>query len=319
MEFNKDILKIDREKEANRICEFLKLQVREMHKDGIVIGISGGVDSALSAALSVKAFGPDKVLGLILPERESNPVSAEYAKKHADKLGIKTQTIDITPVLESIGSYSKRDEAIKTVFPEYDKTYKSKIVLPADLLAKDAYNFFTLVIIDKDGNEQKARLNKATLNQIVAATNTKHRTRMMQLYYFAEKMNALVCGTTNKTEALEGDFVKYGDGGVDIEPLAHLYKTQVYQIAGHLGVIQEIIDRAPSPDTFSDPVSDQEFYFRIPFDILDLLLYAWENKVSIEKVCQVMQLEEKQVNRAFRDFSGKFNTTKHLREMPAMV
>ncbi|MCG2711851.1 MAG: NAD(+) synthase [Candidatus Omnitrophica bacterium] len=184
------------------------------------------------------------------------------------------------------------------------------------MLKKDAYNFFTLKVTNGKGDIKTARLNKEKLNGIVAATNSKHRTRMMHIYYYAEKMNALVCGTTNKTEMLEGDFVKYGDGGVDIEPLAHLYKSQIFQLARHLGVIQEIIDRPPSPDTFSDPVSDEEFYFRMPFDKLDLLLYAWQNNVKIEKICEVMSLEENQVKRAFRDFTGKFNATRHLHQLP---
>ena len=218
--------------------------------------------------------------------------------------------------LEGFGSYSKRDKVISAIFSEYDSTYRSKITLLSDLLEKDACNFFMLKISNSKGEVKTARLNKENLSGIVSATNTKHRMRMMHIYYYAEKMNALVCDTTNKTEVLEGDFVKYGDGGVDIEPLAHLYKTQVFQLARYLGVIQEIIDRVPSPDTFSDPVSDKEFYFRIPFDKLDLLLYAWQNNVAIEKVCEVMNLDEKQVKRACRDFTGKFNATKHLRAMP---
>jgi len=123
--------------------------------------------------------------------------------------------------------------------------------LPPNLLERDAYNVFTLTIVR--GNEVviRTRLDKAHLNAIVAATDTKQRTRMMHLYYCAERQNYLVCGTTNRTELLQGFFVKYGDGGVDIEPLAHLYKHQVYQLADVLHVPDEIISRLPSPDTFS--------------------------------------------------------------------
>ena len=193
------------------------------------------------------------------------------------------------------------------------------ITLPADLLSKDAFNFFTLKIEDSKGKIHSARLKKDALNGIVAATDTKQRTRMMHLYYFAEKMNYLVCGTTNKSETIQGFFVKYGDGGVDIEPLTHLYKTQVYQLSEHLDVIREIIERAPSPDTFSYQVSDEEFYFRIPYDKLDLLLFAWENKVDVSDVCKAMGLQEDQVQRAFRDFSAKYNATKHLRQLPPII
>jgi len=184
------------------------------------------------------------------------------------------------------------------------------------LLSRDAFNFYTLKIEDSDGNVKSTRLDNQSMRRIVAATNTKQRTRMMHLYYYAEMINYLVCGTTNRSEAVQGFFVKYGDGGVDIEPIAHLYKTQVYQLSSHLGVIKEIIERAPSPDTFSFEVTDEEFYFRIPYDRLDLLLYAWENNVAIAEVCEAMALTEEQVKRVFRDFTSKYNATEHLRILP---
>lgn len=316
MDFRKDILEVDCKGEVERICSFVQQQVRAMKRDGIVVGLSGGIDSALSAAISVNALGKDRVFGLILPEKESNPISAEYAAKHAEELGIETETVDITSTLEAFGTYDKRDAVIKGVFPEYENGYKSKITLPPDLLSRDALNFFTLQIDDGKGNVKSARLNKKMLNGIVAATDTKQRTRMMHLYYYAEMKNYIVCGTTNKTETLQGFFVKYGDGGVDIEPLAHLYKTQVYQLSEYLEVIREIIERAPSPDTWSFQVSDEEFYFRMPYETVDLLLYAWEHDVPIEKVCEIMNLTAEQVKRAKRDFEAKYNATKHNRHLP---
>jgi len=316
MEFNKDVLKLDSKSEVERICEFIRQELRDIKRDGIVIGLSGGIDSALSAALCVKALGKDKVFGLILPEKESNPVSAEYAAKHARELGIETETVDVTPTLEAFGTYRKRDDLIRKAFPDYDSKSKSKITLPADLLSKDSFNFFTLKIDDGKGNIKSARLNKKMLNGIVAATDTKQRTRMMHLYYYAEMKNYIVCGTTNKTEVIEGFFVKYGDGGVDIEPLSHLYKTQVYQLSEYLGVIREIIERTPSPDTWSFEVSDEEFYFRIPYEVLDLLLFAWEYNIPTERVCEVMNLTPEQVKRAMRDFNAKYNATRHLRRLP---
>jgi NAD+ synthase len=316
MNFHKELLSLDSEREIDRICGFIKEHIDSMKRDGIVIGLSGGIDSALAAALCVRAIGAENTFGLILPEKESNPVSASYAQKHADTLGITTETIDITPTLEAFGTYEKRDEIIKTIFPEYDNSYKLKITLPPDLLAKDAFNFFTLTIEDSNGNVHSTRLKKDALNGIVAATDSKQRTRMMHLYYHAELKNYLVCGTTNRSEVIQGFFVKYGDGGVDIEPLAHLFKTQVYQLARHLGVIEEIIQRTPSPDTFSYQVSDEEFYFRIPYETLDLLLYAWAQKNPVSEVCTAMGLQEEQVHRAFRDFTAKYNATQHLRKLP---
>ncbi len=314
--FNKQVLQLNCAEEADRISIFIREQMREMKKEGIVIGLSGGIDSALSSELSVKAIGPEKVLGLIMPEKESNPVSEQFALKHAQKLGIKTEKIDLTPVLEGLDSYTRRDSVIKELFPEYGEGYRFKLTLPPDLLGKNMFNFMKLTVIAPDGIERSQRLNKEQLNTIVAATDTKQRSRMVTLYYYAEKMNYMVCGTTNRTELLQGFFVKYGDGGVDIEPLAHIYKTQVFDLSRHLGVIQEIIDRKPSPDTFSIETSDEDFFFRMPYSVLDLLLYAWEYKVPVNTVCETMGLSEEQVNRAFRDFENKYNKTKYHRIIP---
>jgi NAD+ synthase len=316
MDFTKDVLKINCPAEAERIIAFIRDQVQSMHRKGIVIGLSGGVDSALSAALSVKAVGKDKVLALLLPDKESSPQSAEFATKQAKLLGIEAPTVDITPVLEAFGTYEKRDAIAKAIYPEFGEGYKLKITLPADILNKDGYNFFTLTTVDPQGLTKTTRLNNEQAQGIIAATCTKHRTRMMTQYYHSEKNNYLVCGTTNKSEAIQGLFVKYGDGGVDIEPIAHLYKNQVFQLAEYMGVIPEIISRAPCPDTYSAPVTDEEWFFRIPFKQLDLLLYAWENKVELSEVCRVMELTEQQVRRAFRDFASKHKATEHLRHFP---
>jgi len=316
MIFSKDILEIDSESEAGRIAAFIKNQVAEMRRKGIVIGLSGGVDSALSAALSVKALGKKQVLALLLPEKESSPQSEDFALKQANRLGIETLTVDITPILEAFGTYEKRDIVAKEIDPAFGPGHKLKITLPSDVLNKDGFNFFTLTTVDPHGGAKTTRLNNDQAQGIIAATCTKHRTRMMTQYYYAEKLNYIVCGTTNKSEAIQGLFVKYGDGGVDIEPIAHLYKTQVFQLAEYLGVIPEIISRAPCPDTYSAPVTDEEWYFRMPFEKLDLLLYAWENKIEIAEIGRIMDLTPQQVQRAFRDFSSKHRTTEHLRHYP---
>lgn len=316
MNFSRDILRMDCPKETDRICDFIRHQLLRLKRDGAVIGLSGGIDSALSAALCVKALGKDKVFGLMLPDKESSPQSDEFAAKHARQLGIRAETVPVTPMLEAFGTYEKRDSIAKSVFPEFTKDYKLKITLPSDILNKESFNFFTLTIVDPQGQTKTARLNNSQAKGIIAATCTKHRNRMLVQYYYAEKMNYFVCGTTNKSEALQGLFVKYGDGGVDIEPIAHLYKNQVFQLAEHLGVIKEIINRAPCPDTYSAPVTDEEWYFRMPYSVLDLLLYAWEHKTDVRDVCAVMQLKEEQVNRVFRDFTNKHNATLHLNEVP---
>lgn len=319
MKFHKDILKIDCIREVDRICEFIHEQVTGIKRNGAVVGLSGGLDSAVCLELCARALGKDNILGVILPEKESSPVSQKYANKHTEKIGIETVTENITSTLEGFGTYEKRDQVIKEIFPEFNNRYKSKIVLPSDLLSKDALNFFTLKIMDEVGNIKTARLNGHALRRIVAATNTKQITRMMFLNYFAEANNYLVCGTTNKTEYIQGYFVKYGDGGVDIEPIEHLYKMQVYQIAEHLGVIPEIINRVPSPDTYSFEVTDEEMFFRVPYNTLDLLLYAWEKNISVSEIIEALNLTETQIKRLFRDLTSKYNTTRNLRLPPQSI
>ena len=313
-EFGKDILKIDIEAETQRICDFIRrMALQDFKRKGAVIGISGGIDSALVSELAVRALGKEKVLGVFLPEKESNPISLEYAEKQAAKLGIETVKVDITENLESFGVYQRRNAVVKQVVPEFNDTLKFHVTLPQNLLEKDRFNFYSIIVEGKDGNRETKRLSGNDWLEISACTNIKQRTRMIQLYYYAEKHNYIVVGTTNKSELLQGFFVKFGDGGVDIEPIAHLYKSQVYELSKHLGVIQEIIDRPPSPDTYSLPVTDKELYFCIDYELLDLLLYAYENDVPKQEISKAVSLNEQQIDRVFRDFKAKEQATWHLR------
>ncbi len=316
MGFNKNILLVDCISETQRICDFIRQQVVSMKRDGAVIGLSGGIDSALCSSLCMRALGKSKVLGLILPEKESNPISEVYAYKHANSIGLNTIAEHITTTLEGFGTYERRNQAIRQIFPEYDRQHKSKLVLPPNLLTKDAFNFFTLIVEDNTGQTKSARLTNDSTRSILSASNTKQIARMMYLNYYAEKNNYLVCGTTNRSEYVQGFFVKYGDGGVDIEPIAHLYKTQVYQLADYIGVIPEIRQRSPSPDTFTLEVTDEEMHFRIPFEVFDILLYAWEHNISASEVAKEMSLTEEQVKRVFRDVYSKYSATKYLRLSP---
>ena len=317
MNFNLDVLKIDPVKELDRLSEFIADQVNAvLRRKGVIVGLSGGIDSACIAAVAVHALGKDKVAGLVLPELESNPVSSEYAIKHAKVLGIEHHLIDITPTVDSVVNYKWRDEFLQKIIPEYKPGYKYNIILPTDLLERASFSFYRLQVQMPDGELKSKRLNLDELLTITSFANIKIRARMLHLYAEAERRNLLVAGTTNRTEFLLGDFCKYGDGGTDIEPFTHLYKNQIYQIADHLNVIPEIIDRQPSPDTFSLPVSDQEFFFRISFDKLDYLLYAWEHKVPESKAAEVLDLPEDAVGRAYSDFASKFRATAHLRELP---
>ncbi len=316
MNFNLDVLKIDPALELETLSEFIVDQMNTFRKKGVIVGLSGGIDSACMAAVAVHALGKEKVTGLVLPETESNPVSSEYAIKHAQALGIEHRQINITSTVNSIVKYNWRDEFLQKLIPEYKPGYKYNITLPTDLLERASFSFYRLQVQMPDGEILSKRLSHDELLTITSFANIKIRARMLHLYAEAERRNLLVAGTTNRTEFILGDFCKYGDGGTDIEPFTHLYKNQIYQLSNHLKVIPEIIDRQPSPDTFSLPVSDQEFFFRISFDKLDYLIYAWEHKVPTNEAAKVLVLSDDAVVRAYNDFASKFRATAHLREGP---
>lgn len=318
MKFELSVLKIDPANETNRISEFIIDQTKRVfrRKSGVVVGLSGGIDSAVMAALAVHALGKENVIGLIMPEKESNPVSSKFANKHATELGIEFREVDITSTVDSVSAYKKRDNFIKSIVPEYEPGFKYNISLPTDLLERNAFNVYVLQVQMPDGTLVKKMLKLDAFRAVTSFANIKIRSRMIHLYAEAERRNMIVAGTTNRTEMILGDFCKFGDGGTDLEALAHLYKDQIYQLADYLNIIQEIVKREPSPDTFSLPVSDQEFFFRIPFDKLDLLLYAWEHDVSLSEAANVIGLSEDAVKRVFADFTSKNSATTHLREMP---
>ena len=314
--FNLDVLKIDPQQELERLSEFVVHQVGVVfRRKGLVVGLSGGIDSACMAAIAVHAMGKDRVVGLVLPEKESNPKSSAYAIKHAQALDIEHRPIDITSTVDSVVRYGARDDFIQSLIPEYLPGYKFNITLPTDLLERASYNYYCLQVQMPDGDIKRQRLDIEGFRTITSFANIKIRARMLHLYAEADRRSLLVAGTTNRTEFILGDFCKYGDGGTDIEPLSCLYKNQVYQISKYLNVIPEIIERQPSPDTFSLPVSDQEFFFRIPFDKLDYLLYGWEREVPPDEVSSVLDLPIDAVERAYQDFKSKHTATAHLREM----
>lgn len=313
-QFHRDILAIEPDREVARIVEHLRdaVQTRFARK-GVVVGVSGGIDSAVSLALAVRAFGPARVVPLLLQERESSPENAVLIRELGRKLGVRPHAEDITGALEGLGCYRRRDEAIQTLFPEYDSTYCAKITLPGDLLHHDVLNLFSLTIISPEGLAQTKRLPPQEYLRIVAATNFKQRARMTMLYHHAETRNYAVIGTANKNEREQGFFVKYGDGGADVDAIVHLYKTQVYQLAAYLGIPEAIQRRPPTTDTYSAPSTEEEFFFRLPFATMDLLYYGEEHAVPAEVVAEVMGLTPQQVERAYRDFSRKRRTTAYLR------
>ena len=317
MPFDKDVLTIEADTMTEELVANLRRDVRQtLRRSGAVVGISGGVDSSVVLALCVRAFGPKRVIGLMMPEKDSSRDSLVLARKVANQFGIETVVEDMTGVLVGFGCYTRRDEAIQRVFPEYDPSYKAKITLPGSVLESDALNVFYLTIITPEGKERSKRLNLRDYLQIVAASNFKQRSRMAMLYYHAELRNYAVVGTPNKNEHDQGFFVKRGDGGSDVAPIRHLYKTQVFQLAEYLVVPQEICQATPTTDTYSAHSSQEEFFFRLPFEVMDLLWYALKHDVPVPEVALVMGLTEEQVQRAFADLTRKQRTTQYLRTLP---
>ncbi len=320
MAFTKDDIRIDPAAETARIVDQMRQIVGgKLHKRGGVIGISGGIDSSVCLALSARAFGPDKVLGVTMPESDSNPESALLARRLAHKFGVTYLVENMTAALAGFGTYERRDDAIRRVFPEYDSTYKAKIVLPSALEGKDQINLYQLTIISPEGESRTQRLPLAEYLQIVAASNFKQRSRMSMLYYHADRLNYVVVGTGNKNEHEQGFFVKYGDGGADIKPIAHLFKTQVYQLAAYLDVPEEIQKRTPTTDTYSAECTQEEFFFRVPFEIGDAVWAAMEREVPVGEVAQALGLREDQVLNIQKDIQRKIRSTEFLRAAPFHV
>jgi NAD+ synthase len=258
-------------------------------------------------------LGADGVQAILMPEMESDPESVRLARSVCAKYGVFPLVEDVTPALFGFNCYRRRDEAIRQLVPDYDSTHKLKITLPSGLLEKGTLNVFRLTTVSPEGKRQSVRLRPAQLRQIVAASNFKQRARAAMLYYHAELRNFAVIGTPPKNEHDLGFFVKFGDGAMDVKPIAHLYKTQVYHLAEYLNVPDVILRRPPTSDTYSAGSTQEEFFFRLPFEQLDLLWYGWEKGIPEDEVAEELGLQEEQVARAYRDFSSKVRATAYLR------
>lgn len=209
---------------------FLRQHVRAAGVDGVVLGISGGVDSAVTAALCVEALGPERVLGIRMPHRESDPSDVRLGELLCDTLGIESVTRDITPIVDGLEA---------------------------------ALGF--------------------TPDRFVHG-NAKARARMMFLYAEAQGRNRLVCGTGNKSELLVGYFTKWGDGGVDLEPIGDLWKTQVWVLAEHLGVPEEIVRRPPTAGLHAGQTDEQDL--GMSYAQLDAVLKCFELNAGVEEAAR---------------------------------
>ncbi|MBN1817373.1 MAG: NAD(+) synthase [Sedimentisphaerales bacterium] len=317
--FSADGLTLDWQKEAEDIAGRLRSILRDdLKRQGLVVGISGGIDSSTVAALCVRAVGKERVFGLMMPEKHSAGETRDLSRQLADHLGIEALLEDISPILEAVGCYRRQTEAIQQVIPEYAQDWKSKIVLPS-VIDSDSYRIFSVVAQAPDGRQIKKRLTPRAYLGIVAATNFKQRIRKMLEYYHADRLNYAVAGTPNRLEYDQGFFVKLGDGAADVKPIAHLYKTQVYALARHLGLPEEICRRQPTTDTYSMSQTQEEFYFSLPYDKMDLCLYGRNHGYAPAQVAQAAGLTADQVQRVFEDIDQKRRTTGYLHRMPQLV
>jgi len=317
--FSPEVLEIDAARTVARIGASIRESLfRRLRRKGAVLGLSGGIDSSVAAALCVGALGKERVLGLFMPEADSCEDSLRLGRHIAGFLGIRTALEDITPILAGARCYERRDDAIRKVVPEYGEGWKCKIVL-SSLREGSAYSLFSVVVRSPAGAERCVRLTAEAYLGIVAATNFKQRARMVVQYYHADRLNYAVVGTPNRLEHDQGFFVKHGDGAADLKPLAHLYKTQVYQLAKYLDIPREIQERAPTTDTYSLPQSQEEFYFALPYDKMDLCLYGLNHDVPAAEVAAATGLTVEQAERAYRLIDSKRSATRYLHLPPILV
>ena len=316
--FTQDALTIDAPHVATTIEQAIRQQLGALHRRGVVVGVSGGIDSSVVTTLAARAVGPQRVLALAMPERDSSPDSADLAALLTADLGVPLLTEEVSPVLEAAGCYARQTEAIRCVFPEYGEGYRCKVRLPS-LLNGDRLNVTELVVEMPDGTQRESRLPAAAYLQLIAATNFKQRIRKLMEYYHADRLNFAVAGTPNRLEYDQGFFVKQGDGAADIKPIAHLYKSQVYALAEYLGVPEAIRRRRPTTDTFSLPQSQEEFYFALPYEQMDLALYARNHSVPASEAAPVIGLRPEQVERIYKDIDQKRRTTRYLHARPMLV
>ncbi len=306
------LLDFDRDTEINRITSKIRELMRlHLKRRGLVVAMSGGIDSSVCAALAVRALGPDKVFGLLMPERDSSSDSSIKGRLLAEHLGIRHTVEDIAPALEAIGCYRWRDEAIRTVFPAYGEGWKNKIVISGG--TQGQINHFKLVVQEPgNGPLHEQRLGLREYLQIVAATNFKQRIRKTLEFFHADRLNYAVVGTPNRVEYDQGFFVKNGDGTADLKPIAHLYKTQVYALARHMGLPEVICNATPTTDTYSLSQGQDEFYYALPYKEMDVALWHLNQGLPAAKLAECLGVSEEQAGFIYRDIEAKRRTTAPL-------
>lgn len=313
-----DVLKLDLEAEADRIAARMReILSGTLHRRGLVVAISGGIDSSVSVSLAVRAIGPQRVFALILPEQDSSDDSAVRAGILARHLGIEAMTVNIAPTLEAIGCYRWRDEAVKSVVPQYGAGWRMKIVISGGIDGR--INRFKLIAQSPDGTLLEAPLPLKPYLQIVAATNFKQRVRKTLEYFHADRLNYAVVGTPNRLEYDQGFFVKHGDGAADVKPIAHLYKSQVYAMARHLNLPERVCAAVPTTDTYSLSQGQDEFYFALPYAQMDLAVWALNHDRPARELAAAIGVDEATAQSVYADIRAKRRTTRYLHARPQLV
>jgi NAD+ synthase len=313
------VLRIDAVRETERIVVGIRNVVfRQLKRRGVVIGVSGGIDSSVVAFLCARALGKERVLALFTPETESSSDSLRLGHMVAEALGVRAVVEDITSILEAAQCYERRDEVVRKVVPEYGDGYRCRIVLPS---AHDPqrHALLSVVVQAPDGQTKWVCLNAEAYLGIVAATNFKKRVRKMMEYYYADLLQYAVAGTPNRLEYDQGFFVKNGDGAADVKPIAHLYSSQVYQLAAYLGVPEEIQRRPPATDIYPVEQSQEELYFMLPLEKMDFCLYGKNNGMPAADLGAAVGLDTDQVQRVYDAIQAKRNAAQYLRAAPVLV
>ncbi len=317
--FSREVLRID----APRVAEQIEKAIREqvlglLRRRGAVVGMSGGIDSSVVTTLCTRALGRERVVGLLMPERDSSSDALRLGRMLAEHLGIRYVVENIAPALEGLGCYARQLEAIRMAVPEYGDGWRCKLTIPS-LLEGDRLNITTLTVVDPQREQRNVRMPPAAYLQMVAATNFKQRARKMMEYYHADRLNYAVAGTPNLLEYDQGFFVKQGDGAADFKPIAHLYKSQVYALAEYMGVPQDIRSRPPTTDTFSLSQTQEEFYFALPYQEMDLCLWAYNHGTPEAEAGAALGLTAAQVERVYRDIEAKRRMSKYLHHVALLV
>ena len=316
--FSAEVLAFDARAAVEQISDRIRYQVQhELRRRGVVIGLSGGVDSSVTLFLCVHALGPGHVFGVLTPERVVVDDSLILGSEVAAAAHVRHEVWPIGETLAAAGCYRLQAEAIRRVMPDYEEGWPMKIVLPHE--EAGVLNVFSLVVEPPGEPQRRVRLTADAYLQLVAATNMKQRLRKQVEYYHADRLRYAVAGTPNRLEYDQGFFVKNGDGAADLKPIAHLYKTQVYALARTLGVPETIIGRTPTTDTYSLPQTQEEFFFSLPYDKLDLCLWGLNHAIPAAEVADAAGLTAEHVEWVYRDIQAKRRTTAYNHRSPLLV